>query len=562
MKKRGLGYLLAIVLCLSMLPVTVMASGAAISLNKTVYAPGERIIIEVSGITPQMVADDAFVSIYEAGAAHSEWGRYFYVKAGTSQVELPAPDDRGSYEMRLYRKDNEYTDETFVMNAAFRVGDVSVSNPGVIELDKDAYLANSEIPVKAFGITEQMEKDGAFVAIYKIGAEHDQWGVYAYPKAGDSTIKLIAPNLNGDFEMRLYTEDHYYSDATFVMSIPFKLSGATPPKGSAWASGDMERAEVLGLIPASIKQADLTKPITREEFCEIALLLYEKSTGSSPAPAPVNPFTDTTNPQILKAYALGITGGTSVTTFSPRVPITREQCATMLFRAIKAINPGGDYSIAGIPDFPDQKDISDFAVAGTKYMSKLGIVKGGAGGNFMPKATTTAQQAANYGMATREAAIIMSLRTYDQMDTIKAVPENNETASSSASVAGSWVLGTLAGGKFNAASGRYEGGASGLGHLYNLKPDGTYTALSIWSGALYFTGKYNVKDGVLALTERAVAESNDDGKTWGATETLPDTSAYFTVGTDDAGKYLLLGEEGAIPPLVDKTNALKYRLQG
>lgn len=73
----------------------------------------------------------------------------------------------------------------------------------------------------------------------------------------------------------------------------------------------------------------------------------------------------------------------------------------------------GDYSIEGIKDFPDQKNISEYAVLPTKYMSKLGIVKGDAAtGNFMPKATTTAQQASGYGMATREAAILMSVRTY------------------------------------------------------------------------------------------------------------------------------------------------------
>ena len=62
----------------------------------------------------------------------------------------------------------------------------------------------------------------------------------------------------------------------------------------------------------------MTKPITREEFAELAVLLYEKVTDKSETVSP-NPFTDTTNPQILKAYKLGITAGTSQTTFSPKV---------------------------------------------------------------------------------------------------------------------------------------------------------------------------------------------------------------------------------------------------
>jgi hypothetical protein len=45
----------------------------------------------------------------------------------------------------------------------------------------------------------------------------------------------------------------------------------------------------------------MTKPITREEFCELAVLLYETMTGTTASPMSPNPFTDTTNSQILKA---------------------------------------------------------------------------------------------------------------------------------------------------------------------------------------------------------------------------------------------------------------------
>jgi hypothetical protein len=182
---------------------------------------------------------------------------------------------------------------------------------------------------------------------------------------------------------------------------------------SGWAESELEKADEYGLIPDILIGADMTKPITREEFCELALVLYEKTTGGSPEPYTPNLFTDTTNPQILKAFALGITKGTSATTFTPDKTITRQECATMLFRTIKAIAPDADYSIAGVPDFPDQKDIDSWAADGAKYMPKLGIIKGDSRGYFMPKATTTAQEAAGYGTATREAAVLMSVRTYE-----------------------------------------------------------------------------------------------------------------------------------------------------
>lgn len=184
---------------------------------------------------------------------------------------------------------------------------------------------------------------------------------------------------------------------------------------SSWAVDELNRAKDAGLIPAVLIGADLTKQINREEFCELAVLLYEKSTSTTSTPVYPNPFTDTSNQQILKAYKLGITAGTSTTTFTPKKLINRQECAAMLFRAIKAISPNGEYSADGVPDFPDQKYIDSWAVDATKYMSKVGIIKGDSLGNYMPRATTTVQEAAGYGMATREAAILMAIRTFENI---------------------------------------------------------------------------------------------------------------------------------------------------
>ena len=232
------------------------------------------------------------------------------------------------------------------------------------------------------------------------------------------------------------SDDYYiYSPFSNTASIGTE---AFYKDASDWATPELQKANDLGLIPGILKGADMTKPITREEFAELAVMLYEKVTGKKSEPVSLNPFTDTTNPQILEAYNLGITSGTSQTTFSPKVLINREQCATMLFRAIKAIHPQGDYSITGVKitgvkDFPDQKNISPWANEATKYMNKIGVITGDAQGNFMPKATTPAQEAAGYGMATREQAIALSVRTHDKAPEIKASSADNSNPSSNAS---------------------------------------------------------------------------------------------------------------------------------
>ena len=218
-------------------------------------------------------------------------------------------------------------------------------------------------------------------------------------------------------------DEHYiYSPFSNIASIGTE---AFYKEASDWAKSELQKSNDLGLIPGILKGADMTKPITREEFAELAVVLYERVTDKKSEPVSPNPFTDTANPQILKAYNLGITSGTSQTTFSPKVLINREQCAAMLFRAIKAIHPQGDYSVVGVKDFPDQKHISSWAVEATKYMNKIGVIAGDAQGNFMPKATTPAQEAAGYGMATREQAIALSVRTHDKAPDIKASSAGN-----------------------------------------------------------------------------------------------------------------------------------------
>jgi hypothetical protein len=220
---------------------------------------------------------------------------------------------------------------------------------------------------------------------------------YGYPDGENSQIQFVT------------------SPASNEVSIG---SGSFNKKISDWAKPELQKADELGLIPDILADADMTKPITREEFCELAVLLYEKTTGTKSIPVSPNPFIDTSNDQILKAFKLGITTGMSQTTFSPGLLINREQCAAMLFRAIKAIKPGGSFDIAGVKDFPDQKYISSWAVQATKYMFKAGIIAGDANGNFMPKATTTVQEAARYGMATREQAIALSVRTFEKLPSL------------------------------------------------------------------------------------------------------------------------------------------------
>ena len=247
-------------------------------------------------------------------------------------------------------------------------------------------------------------------------------GAVANLLASSDTLNPVEKNL---VDKVVIEENIYYFRVAYVCEPPMgnpvisAYSNIASTKmqaysdASAWAKPELDEADKIGLIPDSLKGADMTKPITREEFAELAVKLYEKTTGKMALEASPNPFTDTKNPEILKALNLGITTGTSATTFTPKERINREQVASMLSRAIRIMVPGADFSTAGAPTFTDQKNISSWALEHVKYMSKLEIIKG-TDGKFMPKAVTSAEIASGYANTTREQAVAMSVRTFNK----------------------------------------------------------------------------------------------------------------------------------------------------
>lgn len=196
---------------------------------------------------------------------------------------------------------------------------------------------------------------------------------------------------------------------------------------SNWALDEVAEAEGLGLLPDTLKDADMTKKIDRAEFAAVAVQLYESLTNREAASVRTS-FTDiignANEESIEKAYYLGFTAGITDDTFAPDVHINREQMATMLCRVIKkyryrewTLETDKKYYLdtLGAPTFEDDADISDFAKPSVYYMANVGIIKGVDKTHFAPKSLTTEQEAAGYATATREQAVALSLRVYKML---------------------------------------------------------------------------------------------------------------------------------------------------
>ena len=171
---------------------------------------------------------------------------------------------------------------------------------------------------------------------------------------------------------------------------------------SAWALDEVRQADFLGIFPDSLRGADLTKPITRAEFAGVGANAYVRMAKRTVEPYSPNPFTDTNDRDVLRAYAAQITGGTSATTFSPDAKLTREQGATMLSRAYKhTIYP--DYTLARDGEFPlpysrpaffaDDADISQYAYQSVNFMFENNVISGVGDNKFGPGNNMTREQA-------------------------------------------------------------------------------------------------------------------------------------------------------------------------
>lgn len=205
---------------------------------------------------------------------------------------------------------------------------------------------------------------------------------------------------SNNYNLRIrYKYNETYSEFSNIVSL-----GLMPyyENASFWAIEELDKATDIRLIPESIRE-DMRKEITREEFAEVIIRLYELQTGQT-----VNyeegVFVDCSNTEVLKAAKLGIVKGDANKNFLPKNNITREEVAVMLKRTLEALYPNMDFKLGENPDLSEE-EISSWAYDSMKYMTYKEILKGDINGKINPQNHTT-----------REEAVIFALRVYEQFD--------------------------------------------------------------------------------------------------------------------------------------------------
>lgn len=160
---------------------------------------------------------------------------------------------------------------------------------------------------------------------------------------------------------------------------------------SDWAKEEVLAAVALSIVPESLKQDDLRNNVTREEFCEMAVAVYEKLTGKYADLPKEYYFDDTLNLTVNSAYELGIVSGRGDAKFDPYSPITREEMAKMFDNLITACDKTVDSQVSDL-SAPDAVQISSWALPSFTKIYSMQVIKGMDDGRLAPQSNSTKEQ--------------------------------------------------------------------------------------------------------------------------------------------------------------------------
>lgn len=397
--------------------VAPMAGSEDITLSKTELKLYEPMSVTVKGLTKEQMENGAWLGIakWDEKIENTLTECYIQDLPVDNTYKFKAPYKFGKYEIRVF---SDY-DYSLFGKAEFLVVS-SKAKPGDILLSKTSVNPGEKMSVTVKGLTPGELESGAWIGIAESGErlQNTLIGAYISDLPVTNIYEFTAPDRTGKYEVRVFCssdmKDEEYEYGTFGKA-EFIVGGAPVEEISAgyeglasWAASEVNQAKNEGLVTNKV-MANFPEDITREEFCELAILLYEKMTATKAVPVSSNPFSDTTNPEILKAYGLKIVNGIGDGKFAPSNKVTRQEISAMLFRTIKIAIPTLDTKAEFKTNFNDKNEIASWALDAVKFMNANDIVKGSVLDNgtsyIRPKGNTTKQE-----------AILLVLRIFNKFD--------------------------------------------------------------------------------------------------------------------------------------------------
>ncbi len=285
----------------------------------------EKVSVTINGLTKGELDAGAWAGIAKTGTKveNTEWGTSIQELPADNTWTFAAPWEFGKYEVRVFSNSGTQEQDLFgkvefsVVSSKAREGD--------IKLSKTTVQSNEKVTVTVNGLTKGELDAGAWIGWSKVGSklENTDYLMSINQFSAQNTWELT-PYEVGTYELRIFCASNVSNEYAMFgkTTLTVANSTATPTNPSApsnWAIPEIEKAKSENLVTDKV-MVDFGKDLTREEFCELAVKLYERLSGETAQTVAVNPFKDTQNPEVLKAFHLGIYHFTSFEKPNPLIP--------------------------------------------------------------------------------------------------------------------------------------------------------------------------------------------------------------------------------------------------
>lgn len=162
---------------------------------------------------------------------------------------------------------------------------------------------------------------------------------------------------------------------------------------STWAIREVQEMQSKGMIPSCLDNCNMSNSITRAQMCSIAMLAYQKATGTTYTASRTDYFKDTSDSDVSAAYELGIVTGYGNGKFGPNDPLLREEFFKIMANFMSVLEyPRTDTKAVSLSNYGDGKKVSDWAQAPTRLLIYIGAVTGD-GKNLNPQDKTAIEEA-------------------------------------------------------------------------------------------------------------------------------------------------------------------------
>ena len=176
-------------------------------LDKKSYAPKDSVVITFASPVPSTSNSRAWITIVEAGKASTDYGAWTYIDDGATTAKLAAPEQSGSYEVRLhtdYPTKSTNVRQTVPVTIAAAPSAKSGPKNERFMLPGKVARVGEEVEITFPAPMKAADGEKYWITIVQKGAADTAYGVYAYVPDGARTMQFEMPKQAGDYEIRLH----------------------------------------------------------------------------------------------------------------------------------------------------------------------------------------------------------------------------------------------------------------------------------------------------------------------------------------------------------------------